>query len=334
MKEVRLGVVGLGRFAGLHLQCYKQIPGVRVAAVCDIREEAARPIAADFGCQAYTDPHLMLKETALDALVVLTPETLHTEAVMAGIDAGCAVFVEKPLATEPAEAQRMVDASVRRGTLLMVGHVTRFDPRYLQMKTAIDNGTIGRVRSIYARRSDGRQYFHIYKRTPAIYTLGIHDIDQIVWYMRELPVEVYAKASSSAEGEDLVWAMLTFAGGATAVIDSNWMTPNAWPAPQDQVTHIVGDAGVLSFGHPDGAVRVCTETRDEVPYLYGLRDIHGKLEGPLYSELSHFVDCVREGLRTSPVLPASDALRVVRVADAVMRSCAEGMPVRLAPETP
>ncbi|MBO9604656.1 MAG: Gfo/Idh/MocA family oxidoreductase [Paenibacillaceae bacterium] len=334
MKEVRLGIVGLGRFAQLHLQCYRQIPGARVAAVCDIREETALQVAADFGCQTYTDPGLMLQNETLDALVVLTPETLHTETVMAGIAAGCAVFVEKPLATVPAEARRMVDAAAERGTLLMVGHVTRFDPRYLQMKTAIANGTIGRVRSIYARRSDGRQYFHIYKRTPAIYTLGIHDIDQVLWYMGEMPVEVYAKASSSAEGEDLVWTMLTFANGATAVIDSNWMTPNGWPAHQDQLTHVVGDGGVISFGHPDGSLRVCTETLDEVPYLYGLRDIYGKLEGPLYSELKHFIECVQEGLRTSPILPAEDALRVVLIADAVMRSCAEGLPVRLAPETP
>lgn len=335
MKEIKLGIVGLGRFAQLHLQCYRQIPGVRVVGVCDVRAEAVAQMAAELGCSGYASPLDMLRgDERPDALVVLTPEPHHYDAVMAGIEAGCAVFVEKPLATDPDEAERMVAAAEQRGTLLTVGHVTRFDPRYLQMKQAIDSDAIGRVRSIYARRSDGREYFHIYKRTPSIYTLGIHDIDQILWYLRELPAEVYAKSTSSAEGEDMTWAMLSFPSGAMAVIESNWMTPKAWPAPQDQATHIMGDRGVLDMRNPDGAFSICTEERYEFPYMYSLRDVHGKLEGALLTELAHFVDCVREGVADSPVAPARDALRVVRVADAIVRSCREQAAVRLEPEAP
>ncbi|GGD51833.1 Gfo/Idh/MocA family protein [Paenibacillus nasutitermitis] len=332
MKEIKLGIVGLGRFAQLHLQCYRQIPGVSVAAVCDVRAEAAQETAQQFGSKAYTDPLEMLRNEQLDALIVLTPEPLHYDAVMAGIDAGLAVFVEKPLATDLADAERMVTAAAQRNTLLVVGHATRFDPRNLQLKQAIDAGKIGRIRSIYARRSDGRQFFHIYKRTPAIYTLGIHDIDQILWYMRELPIEVYAKSSSSDVGEDMVLAMLTFQNGVVAVIDSNWMTPNAWPAGQDQTTHIMGDSGQLSMGHPDSAFVMSTEDRHEIPSLYTLNNIHGKLQGSLYSELEHFIDCVRDGRSSSPILPAQDALRVVKVADAIVRSYTEQKPVLLEPE--
>ncbi len=328
MEQIRLGIVGLGRFAKQHIECLKQIPEVIIAAVCDIRGETARALGDELGCGSYTDVQEMLRAESLDALDVLSPEMNHYEAVMAGLEAGCDVFVEKPLASDLTEAEKMVGTAAERGRLLMVGHVMRFDQRYLQMKNAIARGDIGRVRSIYARRSDKREYFGLYKRSPVVLILGVHDIDQILWIKDELPIEVYAKDSCSPEGEDMVCAMMTFADGTVAMMDSNWMTPRQWPAPQDQYMQIMGDEGVLRVQHPDEAFSLCAEQRYEVPYLYTSRDIYGRLEGPLMSELSHFVDCVR-GSAPSSILRPEDALNVIRVTTAILRSCERGQPVSI-----
>ncbi|SDD24379.1 Predicted dehydrogenase [Paenibacillus sp. UNCCL117] len=328
MKTIRLGMVGLGRFAQLHLACLRQLPMVEIAAVCDVRREAADALAAQLGCRGYSDVRDMIGEEALDALDVLTPEAFHCEAAMAALNAGVHVFVEKPLAVDLAEAERMTAAAAARGKLLMTGHLTRFDPRYVGMRQAIERGEIGRVRSFYARRSDKREFFGLYKRTSPIHILGAHDIDQLLWYTGEMPIEVYARSSSSEEGVDQVCAMLALPGGATAILDANWLAPKAWPAPQDQYTQVAGDRGVLVMRHPDHSLGICTEEKSEIPYLYANRDLYGTLEGPLMSELRHFVDCVRDS-RPSAILRPEDALGVVRVAEAIARSCELGRAVRL-----
>lgn len=159
-----------------------------------------------------------------------------------------------------------------------------------------------------------------------MFILAVHDIDQILWYKNELPLEVYAKQSSSDEGEDMVCVMMTFQDGTIAMLESNWMTPKSWPAPQDQYTQIMGDKGILRLQNPDQAISLYSDERHEFPYLFANRDIYGKMEGPLMSELSHFVDCVRTS-NPSTVLRPEDALNVIRVATAIMRSAEQGQPV-------
>ncbi|MNI33201.1 Inositol 2-dehydrogenase [compost metagenome] len=328
MEPILIGIVGLGRFAQQHLQCLKQIPGVRIQAVCDIRQQVADQIAQELGCKGYSDLHEMLRNERLTVLDILVPEVLHHDAAMAGLAAGCHIFVEKPLEIEVEKAAEMVQKAADKQLILMVGHVTRFDPRYIEMKRQIEQGKLGRIRSIYAKRSDLKRFYSIYKRTPTIFVLGVHDIDQILWCMDELPVEVYAKSSSSEEGEDLVWSMLTFRNGTIAVIESNWLVPDAWPGTNDQLMLVNGDSGVLRMEAPDQAIRICTNEEVQWPSPFGLQEIHGQLQGPLMSELVHFMACVRDGVE-SRILPAGDALNVIRVADAIVRSCREGIPIRL-----
>lgn len=328
MEQVRLAIVGLGRFARLHIECLRQMPSISIVAVCDIQSEQVRMFSEDLACKGYTDLQEMLRSEKLDALDILTPESNHYEAVMAGLAAGCHVFVEKPLESDLTKAENMIQYASKQNKLLMVGHVTRFDPRYIRMKQSIDRGEIGQIRSIYTRRSDKRQYFSIYKRTPVVYILGVHDIDQILWYKNELPVEVYAKSSSCAEGEDLVNAIMTFADKTVAMMTCDWLTPKNWPAPQDQYTQIMGDLGVLRMESPDRAFSLCSDDCYEFPYLFANRDVYGKIEGPLMSELSHFIDCILTA-KPSTILLAEDALNVIRVATAIIQSCERGQPVRM-----
>lgn len=324
IREISLGIVGLGRFAQLHLQCLRQLPGVRIAAVCDVHPEIADRIGGELGCPSYSNPMEMIGNERLDALDILTPEFAHYESVMAGLAAGCHIFVEKPLDTDSARAREMIAQAAAMNRLLMVGHVARFDVRFIQIRQAIAEGRIGKPRCVHLRRSDRREYFHLYKRSHPIFILGIHDIDQLVWNFNVLPVEVYAKSSSSAIGEDTVSAMLTYADGMTAIIESNWLTADGWPANQQHSCHIWGDAGSLQLQFPDAAIGITTDARHYYESAYMLNNIHGRLEGPLYAELAHFVECVRTGCTDSPIIPASDPLKVVQIAEAIVESCRTG----------
>src|SRR5690606_26231710 len=108
-----------------------------------------------------------------------------------------------------------------------------------------------------------------------------------------------------------------------AVIESNWLAPNAWPASQDKLMQVNGELGVLKIGHPDDSFCYSTNEEYKMPGLYGHYELHGQVQGPLMTELSHAMTCFRNR-EESQILPVKDALNVVLVADAIARSCREG----------
>lgn len=329
MSGIKLGMIGLGRFSRLHLQCIKQIPGLALTAVADIDAARAAQVAAEWNCKDYADWRRMLAETKLDAVIVLTPETHHMEPVVAALEAGCDVFVEKPLAVDSASARHMVEAAERAGKLLTVGHVCRFDARYTEIRRAIEDGKLGKLRSLYARRNNPQSFFPIYRRANPIFILGIHDIDLLRWFAASPVKEVYAKSSGrSAAEHDLVWSMLTFGDGTIGVIENHWLLPDGSPAQQDVRMEITGDAGIIHFQDPDQTLVLWDDRGTAAPFSPHWSEVHGRYSGALFEELLHFFACVRSGT-PSDVLRPEDAYAAVRVAEAIVESCATGRPVQV-----
>jgi len=326
MNPIRLGIVGLGRFAKLHLECYRHMPQVRIAAVCDLQAETAEAVAREWSCKGYSDWREMLAAEALDAAVVLTPEFAHVEPVTAALEAGCHVFVEKPLATASAEAARLVELAERRGRLLIVGHVCRFDPRYIRIKDGVDRGAFGKLRSIYARRNNGKEFFSVYRRANPVFILGIHDLDLMHWFTGSAVEEVYAQAPPNAGGDrDLVYAMLRFADGTVGVIENNWLLPQAAPAFMDVRMEVVGDEATAHLTEPDASLVIWDRHRSTAPPFVSGAEAYGRPIGPLFEELRHFAACVAAG-SPSPILRPRDALAAVAAAEAVVRSIESGNP--------
>ncbi|PYI53958.1 Gfo/Idh/MocA family protein [Paenibacillus flagellatus] len=333
MKAVRLAMIGLGRFASAHARIWPQLRGVEVVGICDPNPAALESFRAVFpDARPYADWRDMIDRESPDAVDVLTPEHLHVEPVEYALRAGAHVFVEKPLASTPREAERLVRAAEASGRMLMTGHVLRFDVRYAAAKERIARGETGTVRSIYAKRNNGKKYFSIYNRISPVFILGIHDIDMMHWLMDDDVEEVTAVRSSSGhETEDLIWSMLKFRRGGIGILENNWLLPDAAPSFMDVRTEITGDAGSIVLRDPEGGMTVMGAAAAEWPSFLSGYEAHGKVGGPLAQELEHFIDCVRSG-RPSDILRLVDAWKAVRVASAVRESAVSGRPVRLAPE--
>src|SRR5690606_14617656 len=105
-----------------------ELPGAELAAVCDRDPERLQAIAERHDVPAYTDHGEMLARERLDALVVAVPARLHELVALDAIGSGCAVLVEKPLATSPESGHLIIDAAQRAGVVLMPGHIERFNP--------------------------------------------------------------------------------------------------------------------------------------------------------------------------------------------------------------
>lgn len=333
MASVRLAIVGLGRFASAHARIWSQLEDVEVTAICDRNPSEFAGFRTLFPlARCYTDWKEMINAETLDAIDVLTPEHLHVEPVLYALSAGLHVFVEKPLASTPEEARRLVSAAEASGRVLMVGHVLRFDARYAEAKARVAGGETGRIRSIYAKRNNGKQYFPLYSRISPVFILGIHDIDMMHWLMDDDVVEVTAiRSSSGHETEDLIWSMLRFGRGGIGILENNWLLPDGAPSFMDVRTEITGDEGSLTVRDPEGGLTFANGRGMDQPSLMSGFDVHGKTSGPLADELRHFADCVRLG-RPSDILRPIDAWKAVRVAWAVRESAVQGRPVRLSEE--
>lgn len=143
--ELKAGIIGAGYIATWHADAIKATPGVRLAAVCDTSESAARDLAAGRGAAVFTDAGEMLASGAVDAVHILTPPDSHAALAEQALHAGVAVLVEKPVATSAAEMQAMKDAAEDSGSLLAAGHNFLGLPGYARLKTARDACQIGRI---------------------------------------------------------------------------------------------------------------------------------------------------------------------------------------------
>jgi predicted dehydrogenase len=270
----------------------------------------------------------MLESEELDCAIVLTPEGQHVSPVLAALEAGVNVFVEKPLATDVESATTMVKKAEEVKALFMVGHTLRFDPRYFHIKTAIVAGTFGALRSLYARRNNGSRYFDLYRRTHPVFVLGIHDIDLFHWYTGASVQEVYGCTTGDLGSPDMVWAMLKFSNGCVGVIENTWLVPDGAPSFMDAHLEVIGNRSIAQVQDPDQSLIVWDPSTSTAPPLFGQMAVHGGFVGPLWQEIRHFFDCVRRGTQ-SDILSPHDALAAVRVAQAIVESSRMGRPVSI-----
>lgn len=346
--EVAAGVIGLG-FGANHARILREMEGVRLAAVCDASEERLAAVGKGGAVAAYTEIEAMLCAERLDAVVVVVPARLHGRVALAAISAGCAVFVEKPLAPTLAEGIKVAEAAGSAGVPLMVGHIERFNPAIQELARAIRAGDVGRVVQIDARRLayfvDREREFDV----GVVQDMALHDIDILRYLTGAEVARVYAEtyAGLRTPFEDGISALLRFepegdGPGVIASLEVNWLSPR-----KVREMSVLGDKGLLLAKYDD--FRTATvefqrgqtlrsrvkEGEGEGPVLR----ISGRAPGapagvpiearePLQQELRAFITSLREG--TPMPVTAEDGLRALAIADALTESARTGMPV--APE--
>ena len=147
MTPIGCGVIGVGVFGENHCLAYSRLPGVKLAAVCDVNGARARAMAEKYGARAwYTDYQELLRDPAVQAVSIATPDFAHRAIALAAARAGKHILCEKPLATTAADAQEIVDAARAAGVKLMVDFHNRVNPPFVAARQSIEVGAIGRAR--------------------------------------------------------------------------------------------------------------------------------------------------------------------------------------------
>ncbi|MHC4404525.1 MAG: Gfo/Idh/MocA family protein, partial [Planctomycetota bacterium] len=151
---VRWGVIGLGWFGEVHADALADMPGIELAALCTRRPDRLAEIAGrhDVGAR-YTDYRRLLDDPSVDAVTITTHVDDHRDVAIDALASGKHVLLEKPMAPTVEDCDRIVEAARKARGSFMVGHICRFDPRVALAKQAIDEGRIGKIISMHARRN-------------------------------------------------------------------------------------------------------------------------------------------------------------------------------------
>jgi predicted dehydrogenase len=181
LSDLGIGIVGLGFMGRRYARFVSRIEGMRVAGVCDVDAVLADEVAAESGGTVYGDVAAMA--AAVDAVIVCTPEHLHLEPALAALDAGKPVMIEKPIAHSLDAARQIATAGKRVGVPVLVGHLLRFEARWVAARQRLDAGAIGDVVSITTRRIGNILDQQVLRgRTSIPLYYGVHDLDVMHWY--------------------------------------------------------------------------------------------------------------------------------------------------------
>lgn len=185
MKDLRIGVVGAAGFIGrdhIH-RLTTSINHAAVVAVSDLDAEKTQAVADTCGAKVYTDGIALIHDPDVDAIVVTSWDPTHAQFVRAAIAAGKPVFCEKPLASTLEDCSEVLKDEIASGKhLVQVGFMRRFDPGYLEMKSIIDSGKLGKPLMVHCK---SRTPVTPPKHTTRMHATNVipHEIDVLRWLL-------------------------------------------------------------------------------------------------------------------------------------------------------
>jgi predicted dehydrogenase len=225
-ETIRVGVAGLGYWGPNLARNLAAIAGCELAWLCDPSPEARERQARSFpGARLTGELDDLLGDGQLDAVLLATPVSTHAQLAVAVAGAGKHCFVEKPLATTAADAERAVAAAERAGKILMVGHLLEYHPAVVRLKELIDGEELGALRYVYGNRLNLGK---LRSDENALWSLGAHDVSVVLHLIGEEPQDCVAHGASYVrEGvQDVVFCYLRFPSGIVAHLHLSWLDPH------------------------------------------------------------------------------------------------------------
>ena len=204
---IGIGIIGAGVMGADHARTFaRQIAGVHLEAISDADEARAKAVAVESGAKrATSDAHGLINDPKVGAILIASPDATHAEFTMACIKAGKPVLCEKPLAPTAAEGFKVIEAEMAAGRrLVQLGFMRRFDPAYVEMRTALLSGLHGEALALHCahRNAAGPSFFN---STMTVVNSFVHEVDIVRWLLSSefASIKVYkARKSSLAAFDD------------------------------------------------------------------------------------------------------------------------------------
>jgi predicted dehydrogenase len=344
---IRVGVIGTGFGASLHLSALRENPDFETVAIGSRRPERARAAAHDHGIPAYfSDFRELVRDQNVDAVIVASPPHLHHAMAIAALEASKHVLCEKPMARNLAEARDMLRIAERVGTVAMVNNQLRFLPVRMRIAELVAEGYIGEphAASVVVHRSSLNDphdrpwgwLMELEKAGGMLGATGSHYLDALRWWFGDVKAVAGAvstmvrqrrlpdsSAMAKVDADDNFAVILRFANGA---IGSVHVTATAGHEGDEEVT-LSGSEGTLAIreGQLLGA-RLGEFSLNELQIperlFAGLIPGGHYLVQPTTLLLRAWARAIRDGLPASPSF--ADGVKTQELIDGALRSSQQG----------
>ncbi len=317
---VRVGVVGTGMIGSDHVdRLSRRVVGSRVSSVFDLATDRAREVAAAVGAVVAPTALDVINDPNVDAVVIASPGDLHAEQVLACISAGKPVMCEKPLATTIADCIRVVEAEVAHGArLVQVGFMRRYDRAFLDVKAAMDDGSIGEpllAHAVHRNPSVPDTFVGEMSLTDSL----VHEFDAFRWLFGDEIVAttvVSTRRSPLGAGQlrDPQIVLIELASGSVVTVESFVHCQYGY----DVRCEVVGTLGTVTLDNPRTVTTVSNGRRSEpVPADWRVRFAQAYVD-----ELQTWVDGLSVGVVSGP--SAWDGYAATAVAESAVASYTRG----------
>ena len=325
----RIAILGAGRIGQVHARAVASVPGATLVAVAEPVAEMANQMRDQFGCDIREIDEVAASDD-VDAVVICTPTDTHAELIEQFTAAGKAVFCEKPIDLKVDRVRACLKKVEAAGGRLMVGFNRRFDPDFMALKSAIDDGRIGEVEMItLTSRDPGPPPYEYIIRSGGIFRdMMIHDFDIARWLLGEEVTTVQAAASVLTDPEigklgdyDSANVILTTASGKQCTITNTRRAAYGY----DQRIEVLGSKGTVAARNTHEAnIEIADASGYHRPPL--LNFFMTRYVAAYANEIAAFVQALESGAE----MPTRgiDGLKALELAEAALQSIQTGSAIR------
>ena len=321
-----IAVVGCGHWGKNLVRNFSDLGSL--AAVCDPNAEVAQQYADQYLVKNYSFSEV-LNDLSIEGVVLAVPAPLHASMGIEVMNAGKHAYVEKPLAMNNLEAERMIASAEKNGVQLMVGHLLQYHPIFMALRTLVESGEMGALQYIYSNRLS---FGKVRSEEDVIWSFAPHDISMILSLAGQEPDTVRAESTSILQPDiaDAAIVHMEFNSGLKAHISVSWLHPY-----KEQKLVVVGKNAMAVFddtkpwGEKLALYRHVVRSSGSLPSLEKaeVEYVEVSQSEPLRNECQHFVDVVSGDI--TPLTNGKEGLGVLNVLSAASLYQSKNQAVRI-----
>lgn len=300
---IKVGLIGCGFMGTMHTNCYKNIEGVEIVALADIRKDKAEELAVGTNATIYGDGKDLIANANVDIIDICLPTFLHAEYAMLAMEKVKYVFVEKPVALTKEQGAKMIEKAKETGAYVQIGQVIRFWDEYVKLKEIIDSGIYGKVINANFRRLSpiptwGWEDWLLKTELSggAAQDLHIHDMDYVLSVFGK-PLTMSSVKNISGEPNSYINSVLKYNDFVVGV-EGTWALPASHPF--EATFRVVFEKGVVEnaggkflYYSENGAEEIKIDKKQVVGDGFEGGNISDL--GGYYNELVYFTNCAKTG---------------------------------------
>ena len=304
---MKVGVIGTGNWGKNLVKTFSNL-GILTGIADGLEANRTAALEVNPAIEVFNE-HTSLLKKSYDAVAIATPAQTHFLIAKEAIEAGCDVFVEKPMTLDPKESKALVALARQHDKILMVGHLLLYQPAISFIKEVLERNELGQIYNMHQRRSKLGRARSVEN---VLWSFGVHDVAVLLYLSDQKPSEIQAVGHCGLHPtvEDDTFLHLTFPDGSKAHLHNSWL----WPTVERSLI-ITGEKGMLVYDELEQNVKIIRKTIDSnLQNIDRGEEVAYQGNGqPLGIELEHFIHCCNT--RNRPYSCGQSGLEVVKVLD-------------------